>query len=115
MHPEGAQGTWRDLPKLLRFRSERGRNYARVFSDLAVEVIYPGSARLDRGAKRKLYAARGVRYYWIVDPRARRVEEYELAGAVYRLRSRVEGASTFRPALFPDFELPLGQVWVENA
>jgi hypothetical protein len=28
----------RDLPKLLRFRSERGRNYARVFSDLAVEV-----------------------------------------------------------------------------
>jgi hypothetical protein len=28
----------RDLPRLLGFRSERGRNYARVFSDLAVEV-----------------------------------------------------------------------------
>lgn len=28
----------RDLPRLLGFRSERGRNYARVFGDLAVEV-----------------------------------------------------------------------------
>ena len=28
----------RDLPRLLSFRSERGRNYARVFADLAVEV-----------------------------------------------------------------------------
>jgi hypothetical protein len=28
----------RDLPRLLSFRSERGRNYARVFGDLAVEV-----------------------------------------------------------------------------
>jgi hypothetical protein len=28
----------RDLPRLLGFRSERGRNYARVFADLAVEV-----------------------------------------------------------------------------
>jgi hypothetical protein len=28
----------RELPRLLSFRSERGRNYARVFSDLAAEV-----------------------------------------------------------------------------
>jgi len=28
----------RDLPRLLTFRSERGRNYARVFGDLAVEL-----------------------------------------------------------------------------
>ena len=28
----------RDLPRLLSFRSQRGRNYARVFADLAVEV-----------------------------------------------------------------------------
>jgi hypothetical protein len=28
----------RDLPRLLSFRSERGRNYTRVFADLAVEV-----------------------------------------------------------------------------
>ena len=28
----------RDLPRLLSFRSQRGRNYARVFADLSVEV-----------------------------------------------------------------------------
>ncbi len=29
----------RDLPRLLSFRSERGRNYARVFGDLSVEIV----------------------------------------------------------------------------
>ncbi len=82
--------------------------------DLAVEIISPGSTRLDRTVKRKLYAARGVRHYWLVDPRARRLEEYELAGNAYRLRSRVEGATVFRPALFPDLEIPLGRVWVQQ-
>jgi hypothetical protein len=39
----------RDLPRLLGFRSERGRNYARVFSDVAVEV-----ARLSREEGRQV-------------------------------------------------------------
>ena len=82
--------------------------------DLAVEIISPGSARLDHTVKRKLYAAGGVRFYWIVEPRARYLEEYELVGAAYRQRSRVEGASLFKPALFPGLEIPMGQVWVQN-
>ena len=36
----------RDLPRLLSFRSERGRNYTRVFSDLALEV---GRLRREEG------------------------------------------------------------------
>ncbi len=82
--------------------------------DLAVEIISPASARLDRTVKRKLYAAHGVRYYWLVDPRARRLEEYELAGNAYRPRSRAEGAADFQPALFPDLEIPLSRVWVQR-
>ncbi len=82
--------------------------------DLAVEIISPGSARLDRTVKRKLYSTRGVRYYWLVDPRTQRLEEYEQAGSAYRLCSRVEGATTFKPALFPDLEIAMGQVWVQN-
>jgi hypothetical protein len=39
----------RDLPRLLGFRSERGRNYARVFEDLATEV-----ARLARDEGREI-------------------------------------------------------------
>ena len=82
--------------------------------DLTVEIISPGSARLDRTVKRKLYAAHGVRYYWVVDPRSRRLEEYELAGSAYRLRSRTEEMDTFRPGLFPDLEIPLGRIWAQR-
>ncbi len=41
---------------------------------LAVEVVSPGSAQADRVKKRRLYQARGVSTYWIVDPDARMVE-----------------------------------------
>jgi hypothetical protein len=39
----------RELPRFLTFRSERGRNYARVFGDLAVEI-----ARLRRESPREI-------------------------------------------------------------
>jgi hypothetical protein len=46
---ELSSGARRVLPKLLSFRSERGRNYSRVFSDLAAEV-----ARLRREEGRQV-------------------------------------------------------------
>jgi len=49
--------------------------------DLAVEVISPGSAGYDRGDKLRWYADGGVREYWIVDPRARRVEVFDTTAA----------------------------------
>jgi len=41
---------------------------------LAIEVVSPGSARADRLKKRRLYQARGVETYWIVDPASQMVE-----------------------------------------
>ena len=40
LHPrfDVGRAARRDLPRFLAFRSERGRNYARVFSDLTIEV-----------------------------------------------------------------------------
>ena len=43
---------------------------------LAVEVLSPSTARVDRTLKRQLYMARGVAEYWIVDLDARAVEVY---------------------------------------
>lgn len=48
---------WRDLPD----------------PALAVEVLSPRSARYDRGPKRERYLRRAAEY-WIVDPKARRIE-----------------------------------------
>jgi Uma2 family endonuclease len=43
---------------------------------LAVEVVSPGTAARDRGAKRRIYQAAGVGESWAVDPDARLVERW---------------------------------------
>jgi Uma2 family endonuclease len=44
--------------------------------DIAIEILSPGASneRRDRTLKRRLYSARGVGEYWIVDPETRSVE-----------------------------------------
>jgi Uma2 family endonuclease len=44
--------------------------------DLVVEVISPGTMRLDRSIKLNAYERAGVREYWLVDPRMEFVEVY---------------------------------------
>ncbi len=85
---------------------ERGR-VVHGAPDLCVEVLSPGTARLDRVRKLDLYARYGVPHMWIVDPAARRVEEYALAGDVYRVASVTDFDAPFRPGLFPGFGLDL--------
>lgn len=46
---------------------------------VAVEVLSPGTARRDRGAKRLLYQRENVAEYWIVDPDARLIERWRPA------------------------------------
>ena len=46
--------------------------------DLVVEVLSPSTGRYDRGHKMKVYAACGVREYWLVSPKEKFVEQYLL-------------------------------------
>ena len=46
--------------------------------DLIVEVISPGSLRLDRVVKFNIYEKVGVAEYWIVDPKTRAIEVHVL-------------------------------------
>ena len=43
---------------------------------LAVEIVSPSSARIDRGRKRRYYQRNGVPEYWIVDLDSRLVERW---------------------------------------
>ena len=40
---------------------------------LVVEVLSPGTRKRDEGIKRRLFDQRGVREYWMIDPKGRRV------------------------------------------
>jgi Uma2 family endonuclease len=47
--------------------------------DLVVEILSSGTARFDRGSKRKIYAQTGVTELWIVDPDVKSIQVYRLA------------------------------------
>lgn len=81
--------------------------------DLVIEILSSSSVRRDRGKKVTLYARFGIRHYWVVDPRARLLDFYEVGERrKYRLVARHEGAARVRAALFPDLEIDLSRVWV---
>lgn len=57
-----------------------GARYVDGPPDLVIEVLSPSNARHDQVRKLTAYEEAGVPEYWIVDPRAERVEVYRRAG-----------------------------------
>ena len=53
--------------------------------DLVTEVLSPGTARNDKGRKKRAYEKNGVPEYWIVEPSNRSVEVYLLENGQYEL------------------------------
>ena len=79
--------------------------------DLVVEVISPGSARIDRGEKLRAYAEAGVAEYWIADPTTRMIEFLVLREGSYVVYLP-EGA-IYRSPVFPEIRLDLEAFWRE--
>lgn len=46
--------------------------------DWIIEIVSPGSRRMDYGIKLFKYRSAGVREYWIVDPEKQRIIVYDL-------------------------------------
>ena len=78
---------------------------------LAVEIVSPSTARIDRGAKLQLYARHGMKYYWIVDPDARSIEAYVLVEGVLRITGRIVGAGRGALPPFPDLTIDAASLW----
>lgn len=82
--------------------------------ELIVEVLSPGAQneRRDREAKLKLYAARGVQEYWIVDWRLRQIEVYRRERAFLHLMETLLAPDTLTSPLLPGFAHPVAQFFV---
>ena len=81
--------------------------------DIAVEIVCPTprDVRRDRLEKMDEYAAFGVRYYWIVDPRLPSIEIFELAGGRYaRAAAASEGPMGRVPGCV-GLTLDLDELW----
>ena len=78
---------------------------------LAVETLSASTARLDRGSKLQLYARHRVPYYWIVDPEARSVEAYTLAGGDVQPAGRLTGDDLGALPPFPELTIASAALW----
>jgi Uma2 family endonuclease len=77
--------------------------------DLLVEILSPSTSERDRGLKKSLYERAGVPEYWVIDPRARRLEQYVLEGGRYALAGSHEAAFDCRT--IPGVRIDLSRVW----
>ena len=102
-------------PDILFIRKERlsivTETHVAGSPDLVIEVLSPGTAAFDRGRRMDAYAAFGVDHCWLVDPRSRSLEVYELRGERYELIVRLMEEETFSPALLPGLTLSLAALW----
>ena len=81
--------------------------------DLVVEILSESSRKTDEMIKRKLYERYRVSEYWIVDPELETVKIYRLSDQGYSRIAElsVEANDTLTSALFPDWQLPLSQIF----
>lgn len=81
--------------------------------DLVVEVLSPGTRRVDELTKRKLYERHGVLEYWIVDPELGRIRVLRREGEGFGPATEldVEAEQSLTSPLLPGFELALATIF----
>lgn len=111
----GANGPVRS-PDLMVLIGENRQRIQRLFfdgaPDMVIEIVSPGSADVDYGAKYLEYEAAGVREYWIIDPERQVVDAYVLsAGGRYEGGPHLEGS--VQSAVLAGFSVELSWLWDE--
>jgi Uma2 family endonuclease len=82
--------------------------------DLVVEVLSPGTRRIDRLEKTVEYARAGVREYWIVDPDGRTVEVFILREGAYELLGKWGGGEEACSEVLAGFRVAVDEVLVSK-
>lgn len=79
--------------------------FLKVAPDWIGEVLSTRTASRDRGEKKAIYAANGVREYWLIDPRARTVTVFVLSDGRYDAGSIHAEAELVRSQVFAGLAL----------
>ncbi len=81
------------IPDLVVCRGDEDATLTAADVLVAIEILSPGTRRVDLVMKRSEYAEAGIEHYWIVDPDERFLEALILVDGAYVGR-RVEGVFT---------------------
>ena len=87
--------------------------YWTIRPDWLCEVLSPSTRATDLGPKRDIYAREGVPHMWLIDPRERSLEAFELREGDWVRLTRLMGD---QPVSLPPFEavsFPLGELWMD--
>jgi Uma2 family endonuclease len=82
-----------------------------VVPDWVGEVLWPGTAALDRTRKLPLYAKAGVSHVWLIDPMERSLEVYRSEDGRCVLAEGFSGDGPFRASPFQAVELAVERLW----
>lgn len=81
---------------------------------LVIEILSRSTRKRDEGIKRRLFEEKGVREYWIVDPKGQRVIIFRRQGdgSFPRVSDLAAGhAATLETPLLPGFELSIDELF----
>ena len=79
--------------------------------DLVVEILSPGTARYDKGSKRKIYARTGVKELWIVDPEVKSIQVYHLTRNAETPAATHDASVVFKSALLPGLKIKTAAIF----
>jgi Uma2 family endonuclease len=85
--------------------------YLTLAPDWLCEALSPSTTAIDRTEKRDIYARRGVRHLWFVDPIAQTLEVLRLDGETYRVVASWRADARVRAEPFDAIELDLSILW----
>ena len=106
------------VPDLAGWRRERlpfvpDEAYFTLPPDWVCEVLSRSTEKMDRVEKMPIYAAAGVQFAWIIDPRLRTLEAYELRDGTWSAIGAYKDFDKAGIAPFDAIELDLGVLWAD--
>jgi Uma2 family endonuclease len=97
--------------KAARLPDEPAEPFITVTPDWVCEVLSPSTARLDRGAKRRMYAEAGVGHLWLLDPVAGELEAFGLRDRQWVLLATIQRGEIVAVAPFDAAPFPLDDLF----
>lgn len=104
-------GVWVSRERLAAGLDQSG--HLTVAPELVVEVLSSGTenVRRDRELKLRLYSARGVREYWIIDWQAQQMEVYRRESAALTLVATLFPSDEITTPLLPGFRMSIAALF----
>jgi Uma2 family endonuclease len=104
-----------DILFVAKDHSERLTDHSvRGAPDLVVEIVSPGSTRMDRITKRSLYAKHGVPEYWIISPNEQTIEVLTLRDGKYETSGFYEEDDSIVSPSLAGFSCVVREIFVKE-